>query len=85
NNNFECLGIKSTSKKKYDKIPIITLSIIEKKEKNILKDRKIPLYQYKYNGKLKKKNNKFITNMYFKSDKHKSFIYISKVYLFIYN
>ncbi|VUZ98077.1 dynein heavy chain, putative [Plasmodium vivax] len=85
NNNFECLGVKSRSNKKYDEIPIVTLSVIERREKNILKDKKIPLYQYKYNSKWNKKNKKFITNLYFKSDKHKSFIYINKVYLFVYN
>ncbi|ANQ06580.1 Dynein heavy chain [Plasmodium coatneyi] len=85
NNNFECLGVKSRSNKKYDEIPIVTLSVIERREKNILKDKKIPLYQYKYSSKWNKKNNKFITNLYFKSDKHKSFIYINKVYLFVYN
>ncbi|KJP88289.1 hypothetical protein AK88_02070 [Plasmodium fragile] len=85
NNNFECLGVKSRSNKKYDEIPVVTLSVIERREKNILKDKKIPLYQYKYNTKWNKKNNKFITNLYFKSDKHKSFIYINKVYLFVYN
>ncbi|GAW82758.1 dynein heavy chain [Plasmodium gonderi] len=85
NHNFECLGVKPRSNKKYDQIPIVTLSIMEKREKNILGDKKIPLYQYKCNGKLKNKKNKFITNLYFKTDKHKSFIYINKVYLFIYN
>ncbi|EUD65148.1 hypothetical protein C922_04434 [Plasmodium inui San Antonio 1] len=85
NNNFECLGVMSRSNEKYDEIPIVTLSVIERREKNILKDKKIPLYQYKYNSKCNKKNNKFITNLYFKSDKHKSFIYINKVYLFVYN
>ncbi|SBT44001.1 dynein heavy chain, putative [Plasmodium ovale wallikeri] len=85
NNNFECLGIKPRSNRKYDEVPTVTLSIVEKKEKNILRDKKIALYLYKYNGKLKKNNNKFITNLYFKSDKHKSFIYINKVYIFIYN
>ncbi|CRH03656.1 dynein heavy chain, putative [Plasmodium relictum] len=85
NDNFEFLGIKSKSNKKYDEIPIITLGITEKKKKNILKDKKIPLYQNKYNGKLKKKNNRFITNLYFNIDKHKSLIYINKIYLFIYN
>ncbi|ETB57335.1 hypothetical protein YYC_04842 [Plasmodium yoelii 17X] len=85
NDNFECLGIKSKNNKKYNEIPILSLQIIEKKEKNILMDKKIPLYQYKYNGKLKKNINKFITNLYFKSEKHKSFIYINKIYLFIYN
>ncbi|CRG95981.1 dynein heavy chain, putative [Plasmodium gallinaceum] len=85
NDNFECLGIKSKSNKKYDEIPIIKLDVIEKKKKNILKDKKIPLYQNMYNGKLKKKNNMFITNLYFNTDKHKSLIYINKIYLFIYN
>ncbi|CAD2087674.1 dynein heavy chain, putative [Plasmodium vinckei brucechwatti] len=85
NDNFECLGIKSKNNKKYDEVPILSLHIIEKKEKNILMDKKIPLYQYKYNGKQKKYTNKFITNLYFKSEKHKSFIYINKIYLFIYN